>query len=47
MVRQVAKVESGARYTMSMWFTCDERREFKTFLDGKVHETFHRHDAEL
>lgn len=25
---------------MSMWFTCDSRREFKTFLDGKVHNKF-------
>ena len=37
---QVQKVESGARLTMSMWFTCDSRREFSTFLDGKVHAVF-------
>lgn len=28
------------RYVFSMWFTCDEAREFGTFLDGKAHSTF-------
>ena len=34
------KVETGVRYVMSMWFTCDKAKEFGTFLDGKVHQTF-------
>ena len=37
---QVQKVETGVRYVMSMWFTCDPARQFKQFLDGKMHETF-------
>lgn len=41
---QVRKVETGTRYVMSMWFTCDERRHFKNFLDGKMHVHFKRED---
>lgn len=37
---RVERVTAGTRFVMSMWFTCDERREFKTFLDGKVHRRF-------
>ena len=34
------KVETGVRYVMSMWFTCDPEKEFVSFMDGKVHDTF-------
>jgi|EP01046_Picozoa_sp_COSAG06_P002308 hypothetical protein len=34
------KVETGVRFVMSMWFTCDPDKEFVSFLDGKVHNTF-------
>eukprot|EP00937_MAST-01D_sp_MAST-1D-sp2_P003635 g3635.t1 len=39
-VHRVARVDSGERLTMSIWFTCDKRRRFKNFLDGKMHLTF-------
>lgn len=41
-LHQVRKVESGARYVMSMWFSCDERKQFRNFLDGKMHQHFKR-----
>lgn len=44
-LHQVRKVESGARYVMSMWFSCDERKRFTNFLDGKMHRHFKRDDA--
>ncbi|CAM9652480.1 unnamed protein product [Pylaiella littoralis] len=34
------KVTAGARFVLSFWFTCDKRKEFSTFLDGKVHRRF-------
>ena len=34
------QVTSGERMVMSMWFTCDKRKEFEKFLDGKAHKTF-------
>eukprot|EP00947_MAST-08B_sp_MAST-8B-sp1_P000045 g45.t1 len=37
---RVTKVASGTRYVLSFWFTCDERREMKAFLDGKMHRTY-------
>ncbi|KAF0701608.1 Aste57867_7956 [Aphanomyces stellatus] len=39
-LHQVRQVETGARYLMSMWFTCDPRKRFHNFLDGKVHDHF-------
>jgi hypothetical protein len=39
-VHHARKVETGVRYVMSMWFTCDKTKEFATFMDGKVHKTF-------
>mmetsp|Transcript_17514 Transcript_17514/g.28351 ORF Transcript_17514/g.28351 Transcript_17514/m.28351 type:complete len:293 (+) Transcript_17514:90-968(+) len=33
------KVKTGTRYAFSMWFTCDESKQFSTFLDGEAHET--------
>ena len=39
-VHQVQKVHSGTRLTMSLWFTCDKRKKFNNFLDGKMHATF-------
>ncbi|KAJ0399044.1 hypothetical protein ATCC90586_004503 [Pythium insidiosum] len=43
-LHQVRKVLTGTRYVMSMWFTCDERRQFTNFLDGKMHVHFKRED---
>jgi predicted RNase H-like nuclease len=36
----VERVQSGQRFVLSFWFTCDARREFEIFLDGKAHTTF-------
>jgi 2OG-Fe(II) oxygenase superfamily len=40
---QVMQVTSGVRYCLSFWFTCDERRRFANFLDGKAHNSFQKH----
>ena len=37
---RVTRVRSGTRYVLSFWFTCDQGKTFKTFLDGKNHRTF-------
>lgn len=39
-LHQGQRVHTGARYVLSLWFTCDPAREFTSFLDGKVHKTF-------
>ena len=39
-IHRVGKVKSGERYVLSMWFTCNEKKQFKTFLDGKEHREF-------
>lgn len=44
-LHQVQRVESGTRYVMSMWFSCDARKQFHNFLDGKMHQHFKREDA--
>lgn len=36
----VEPVLSGGRYVLSFWFTCDEKKEFEIFLDGKAHVAF-------
>jgi hypothetical protein len=36
----VERVQSGQRFVLSFWFTCDSKREFEIFLDGKAHTTF-------
>lgn len=36
----VDRVLTGTRFVLSFWFTCDPRREFQIFLDGKAHKTF-------
>lgn len=38
----VRKVETGTRYVLSLWFSCDERKEFLNFLDEKMHKHFRR-----
>ncbi|TDH67701.1 hypothetical protein CCR75_008325 [Bremia lactucae] len=38
----VRKVETGTRYALSLWFSCDERKEFQNFLDGTMHKHFRR-----
>jgi hypothetical protein len=43
-LHQVKQVESGTRYVMSMWFSCDSRKQFHNFLDGKMHQHFIRED---
>jgi Rps23 Pro-64 3,4-dihydroxylase Tpa1-like proline 4-hydroxylase len=37
---QVRKVKNGTRYLMSMWFSCDPKKEFTNFLDGHMHQHF-------
>jgi len=37
---RVERVTSGDRFVFSMWFTCDPRRQFRTFLDGEAHTGF-------
>lgn len=39
-LHRVMPVLSGVRYALSMWFTCDQSREFDKFLDGNAHTTF-------
>ncbi|CAM9304941.1 unnamed protein product [Ectocarpus sp. 12 AP-2014] len=34
------KVTAGTRFVLSFWFTCDKRKEFSSFLDGKMHRRF-------
>ena len=41
-VHHVARVLRGERFVLSMWFTCDARRRFRSFLDGKEHRAFER-----
>lgn len=36
----VERLQSGQRFVLSFWFTCDPKREFEIFLDGKAHTTF-------
>lgn len=36
----VEKVTSGCRFVLAFWFTCDEKKEFEIFLDGKAHQIF-------
>jgi len=36
----VERLESGKRFVLSFWFTCDKRREFQIFLDGQAHLQF-------
>jgi hypothetical protein len=36
----VEQVLTGKRFVLSFWFTCDARKEFSIFLDGKAHITF-------
>jgi len=37
---KVERVKSGQRLVLAFWFTCDEKKRFEIFLDGKKHETF-------
>jgi len=39
-LHKVAKVKTGTRFTLSMWFTCNEERQFSTFLDGEAHASY-------
>jgi hypothetical protein len=32
-------------FSFSFWFTCDGRREMKSFLDGKMHVRFEGSDT--
>ena len=36
----VERLTGGLRYTLSFWFTCDVKKAFEIFLDGKAHLTF-------
>ena len=35
----VRRVETGARYVMSMWFTCDGTKQLSNFVDGQKQGT--------
>jgi hypothetical protein len=37
---KVDRVESGQRFVLSFWFSCDPKKEFQIFLDGKAHVAF-------
>lgn len=39
-LHQAQQVETGTRYVMSMWFTCNKARELPNFLDGKAHAMY-------
>ena len=39
-LHRVARVHSGERMVLSFWFTCDGRRVFDTFLQGRAHFAF-------
>jgi len=39
---RVERVTSGQRIVLSFWFSCDSKREFEIFLDGKAHTAFSR-----
>lgn len=45
-LHRVAPVTGGERLVFSMWFTCDARMAFTTFLDGKAHVTFENRDRD-
>ena len=36
----VDRVTKGDRFVLAFWFTCDLRRQFAPFLDGKAHVRF-------
>ena len=36
----VERVVSGQRFVLAFWFTCDSKKEFQIFLDGKAHSEF-------
>jgi hypothetical protein len=36
----VERLQSGQRFVLSFWFTCDPAKEFEIFLDGQAHTTF-------
>ena len=37
---RLERVRSGERFVLSLWFTCDPRKRFASFLDGKAHADF-------
>jgi hypothetical protein len=37
---RLERVRSGERFVLSLWFTCDKRKRFELFLDGKAHAEF-------
>ena len=39
-IHQVQPVLSGTRIVLSLWFTCDEKKEFINFLDGNIHNQY-------
>ena len=42
---RVTRFESGTRFVLSFWFSCDARTKFPNFLDGKVHQTFEEKES--
>jgi hypothetical protein len=39
---RVKPVIKGTRFVLSFWFTCDDRRKFRHFLDGQAHRAYDR-----
>jgi hypothetical protein len=37
---KVERVQSGQRYVLAFWFTCDSEKQFEIFLDGHAHVVF-------
>ena len=36
---RVTRVQTGTRYVLAFWFSCDPQRQFPQLLDGKAHQT--------
>jgi predicted 2-oxoglutarate/Fe(II)-dependent dioxygenase YbiX len=43
----VDRVTQGDRFVLAFWFTCNPKRYFAPFLDGKAHVRFHQPKQEL
>jgi len=39
-IHYVERLTAGQRYVLAFWFTCDQRKKFPVYLDGKAHVAF-------
>ena len=44
-LHRLTKVETGTRTVLSLWFTCDESKQFDLFLDGRAHKTYKQQEG--